>query len=134
MQKQVGLWVDHRKAVITTLIDGSATTSEILSNLDKRVRFASGSNANSPDKKLLSMAEDVRDRHYEGLLNAYYAQITSLIKDVSAIWFIGPGEAKHELETHLKTHGFGEGIVAIEPADKLTNRQIASKVRTFYLK
>ena len=132
MQKQVGLWIDHRKAVITTLIDGAETTREVLSNLEKRVRFASGSRFNTPDKKLLSMSEDGRDRQFDNQLDAYYAQITSLIKDAVTIWIIGPGEAKHELEKFLKNHNLADCIAGVEPADKMTDRQIASKVRLYF--
>ena len=132
MQKQVGLWIDHRKAVITTLIDGTETTREVLSSLEKRTRFASGSRFNTPDKKLLAMSEDGRDRQFDNQLDAYYAQITSLIKDASAIWIIGPGEAKIELENYLKSHALSTCIAGVEPADKLTNRQIASKVRLYF--
>jgi hypothetical protein len=132
MQKQVGLWIDHRKAVITTLIDGTETTREVLSNLEKRVRFSSSSRSNTPDKKLLSVAEDTRDRQFENQLDAFYTQITSLIKDASAIWIIGSGEAKLELEKFLKNHNLADRIAGVEPADKLTNRQIASKVRQYF--
>ena len=132
MQKQVGLWIDHRKAVITTLIDGTETTREVFSNLDKRTRASSGLRANPPDKKILALSEDVRDRHFERQLDAYYVQITSLIKDAGAIWIIGSGEAKVELEKFLKNHNLADRIAGVEPADKLTNRQIASKVRQYF--
>ena len=132
MQKQVGLWIDHRKTVITTLIDGAATTHKVLSNLAKRTRFSSSSRFNTPDKKQLSASEDGRDRQFENQLDAYYAQITSLIKDASAIWIIGPGEARVELEKFLKNHNLADCITGVEPADKLTDKQIASKVRLYF--
>jgi hypothetical protein len=132
MQKQVGLWIDHRKAVITTLIDGAETTREFISGMEKRVRFSDNPRTSTPDKKLLSVAEDARDRQFDNQLDAYYAQITSLIKDANTIWIFGPGEAKHELEKFMRNHNLGACIAGLETADKLTDRQIASKVRKYF--
>jgi hypothetical protein len=41
----------------------------------------------------------------------------------------GPGEAKGELEKRLEGEGLTGHILAIEAADKMTDRQIAAKVR-----
>jgi hypothetical protein len=41
----------------------------------------------------------------------------------------GPGEAKGELEKRLVNKGLGGRVVGIETVDKMTDRQIAAKVR-----
>lgn len=132
MHKQVGLWIDHRKAVLTTLIDGTETTRELISGLEKRVRFSDNPRAKIPDKKLLSVAENTRDRQYDNHLEAFYTQVASLVKDASIIWIFGPGEAKHELEKYMKNKNLGARIAGVETADKLTNNQVASKVREYF--
>ena len=45
MKNIVGLWIDHRKAVIVTIDNGVAITMEIKSNMEKHVRFSSGSHS-----------------------------------------------------------------------------------------
>ena len=46
-----------------------------------------------------------------------------------SILIFGPGEAKGELEERLEKNDLGGRIVGIEAADKMTDRQIAAKVR-----
>ena len=41
----------------------------------------------------------------------------------------GPGEAKTELKTHLERHKLTGRIAGIEAVDKMTDRQIAAKIR-----
>jgi hypothetical protein len=132
MQKQIGLWIDHRKTVMVILMDGSETTREIISGLEKRPRFSDNPRAKIPDEKMMAMDENSRDRQYEKQLEGFYTQVFSQIKDAGAILIIGPGEAKNELEKFIKDQGQGSRIVGVEPADKLTVRQLASKVRQFY--
>jgi hypothetical protein len=44
---------------------------------------------------------------------------------------IGPGEAKGELKTRLEHGGLGARIVGVETVDKMTDRQIAARVREY---
>jgi hypothetical protein len=46
----------------------------------------------------------------------------------------GPGEAKGELEKHLAAKGLGGRVVGFETVDKMTDRQIAAKVRQHFQK
>jgi stalled ribosome rescue protein Dom34 len=122
MKKEVGLWIDHRKTVIVTIENEVEVTREIRSNIEKHVRFSSGSHSKDPN------------RQYGDHLASYYEGIISLIRDAEAIWIFGPGEAKVELENRLKHENFGEHIVGVETVDKMTDRQIAAKVRDRFLR
>jgi hypothetical protein len=44
----------------------------------------------------------------------------------------GPGEAKGELKKRLESKGLGGRIVGVETTDKMTERQIAAKVRAYF--
>jgi hypothetical protein len=46
---------------------------------------------------------------------------------------LGPGEAKGELKKRLKSQELGGRIVGIETVDKMTDRQIAARVRQRFL-
>lgn len=134
MKKEVGLWIDHRKAVIVSIVDEVEAIREIKSNVDKHVRFSSGTHSKTSEDLQGSTAEDVRDRQYGNQLGGYYEGIISLIRDAESIWIFGPGEAKGELENQLKHDGFGDRIVGVETVDKMTDHQIAAKVRDRYLR
>jgi hypothetical protein len=57
----------------------------------------------------------------------------AVIRDANSIRIFGPGEARGELEKRLKHAGFNGQIVGIETVDKMTDRQIAAKVRKRFL-
>ena len=129
MKSEVGLWIDHRKAVIVTIVNEVEVTREVRSNLEKHIPFSSGSRSKATHKSQGPTAEDTRDRLYGNHLGGYYEGIISLIRGADSIWIFGPGEAKVELETRLKHEDLGGRIVGIDTVDKMTDMQIAAKVR-----
>jgi hypothetical protein len=122
VKKDIGLWIDHRKAVVVMVSDEGEEVKEITSYMEKRVRFASGDSEDGS-------SEDVRDRQYASHLNSYYDDVIAVIRDGDSIQIFGPGEAKGELKRRLESKGFGECIESVETVDKMTDRQIAAKVR-----
>jgi len=126
MKSEIGLWIDHRQAVIVVVTDTGEETKRIISNMEKHVRFSSGSSEDGSQ-------EDVRDRQFGNHLNSYYDEVIAVIRDADAIQIFGPGEAKGELEKRLEHEGLKGRIVDIETADKMTDRQIAAKVRQHFL-
>ena len=122
MNKDIGLWIDHRKAVIVIVSDEGEQVKEITSHMQKHVRFSSGGSEDGS-------SEDVRDRQFGNYLNDYYDKIIAVIRDGDSIQIFGPGEAKGELENRLESEGLKGHVLAIEAADKMTDRQIAAKVR-----
>jgi hypothetical protein len=127
MKKQVGLWIDHRKAVIVTITEDGEELKKITSNMEKHVRFTGGTASED------GSTEDVRDRQFGNHLNAYYDQVIAEIRGAESIHIFGPGEAKGELEKRLEHEGLKERVLAIETVDKMTDRQIAAKVREHFL-
>jgi len=122
MKRQVGLWIDHRKAVIVLVTDEGEETRLIESNMEKHVRFASGSSQDGS-------AESTRDRQFASHLDGYYDKVIACIRDAESVLIFGPGEAKGELEKRLENKELGGRIVGIETVDKMTDRQIAARVR-----
>ena len=134
MKKEVGLWIDHRKTVFVTIENEVEVTREIRSNIEKHVRFSNGTASKDTDSTQGSSAEDMRDRQFGDHLGRYYEGIISFIRNADSILIFGPGEAKVELGNCLKREELGSRIVGIETADKMTDHQIAAKVRDHYLR
>jgi hypothetical protein len=114
MKSGIGLWIDHRQAVIVVVTDAGEETKRIISNMEKHVRFSSGSSEDGS-------AEDVRDRQFANRLNSYYDEVIAVIRDADSIQIFGPGEAKGELEKRLEHEGLKGRIVDIETVDKMTD-------------
>ena len=125
MKRKVGLWIDHRKAVIVLVTDEGEETRLIESNMEKHVRFSSGSSQDGS-------AESTRDRQFASHLGGYYDKVIACIRDAESILIFGPGEAKGELEKRLENKELGGRIVGIETVDKMTDRQIAAQVRQHF--
>jgi len=123
MKKQIGLWIDHRKAVIVIITEAGEEIKKITSNMEKHVRFTNGNGSED------GSSEDVRDRQFGNHLNNYYDEVLAVVRDAETIQIFGPGEAKGELEKRLEHAGLKTHILAIETVDKMTDRQISAKVR-----
>jgi hypothetical protein len=130
MKKETGLWIDHREAVIVMVTDGGEEIKRIKSNLEKRVRYSGGSRSNGAQQE----PEDQRDRRFMDHLNKYYDEVIACIRAAESILLFGPGEAKVEIEKRLVSENLGGRIVGIETVDKMTDPQIAAKVRERFLK
>ena len=55
------------------------------------------------------------------------------IREADSILIFGPGEAKIELEERLGHETIRGSIVGVETADKMTDRQVAARVREHFL-
>ena len=129
MTKEVGLWVDHREAIIAILTDGEEEIKHIASSNEKHIRYSGSSHSKTPEGLKEVTSEDQRDRKFGNILNKYYDEIIAVIRDAEFIQIFGPGEAKGELEKRLEHEGLKEHVVAVETVDKMTDNQIIAKVR-----
>lgn len=126
MKKELGLWIDHREAVVVTVSKAGEEIKRISSDAEKQSRFS----ANAPE----GLPEDRRDRRFGEHLHQYYAEVIAAIRDADSILIFGPGEAKGELEKQLTHEKLSGRIVGIESADKLTEPQIVAKIRKYFFK
>lgn len=122
MDKKVGLWIDHNKAVIVSISNSGEERRIITSNMEHFVRYSN----NVPGD---GSTEDIRDRRYWNHLGEYYDKVIVQIGEAKSIQIFGPGEAKYELKKRLENEGMLENIVSVDDAGKLTNHQIAIRVR-----
>ena len=132
MKMTAGLWIDHRKAVIVTISAEGEKTMEIRSNVDKQPGRFEGVRSTEPYEAQLVKADDSRERDFTGHLDHYYEEVTAAIREAESILIFGPGEAKGELKNHLGQAGLGKNIIALETVDKMTDHQIAAKVREYF--
>jgi len=121
MTSNAGVWIDHKKAVIVRIQDGVEEMHSIDSGMEQHVRYAGGK------------PEDQIEHRFTNHLKEYYAKVIAVLHDAGSILILGPGEAKGELETRLRVESPGTHVVGIETVDKMTDHQIAAKVREHFL-
>ena len=132
MKTTVGLWIDHRKAVIVVVTDKREEIKLIISEVEKQRGRTGGIRSKTSYESQLVPADDSRERKLVGHLNIYYDAVIACIRDAESILIFGPGEAKGELKKRLERNRLGGRIVGIETIDKMTDRQIAAKVRQYF--
>jgi len=134
MQTTAGLWIDHRKAVIVIISPAGEEKLELKSNVEKQPGRLAGIRSTTPYEAQQVQADDRHEREFTGHLNQYYAAVIAAIRAAESILIFGPGEAKGELQKRLEHAKLGQHIIAIETADKLTDNQVAAKVREYFHK
>ena len=91
MNKQAGLWIDHRKAVIVIVTDEGEETKQVTSGMEKHVRFSGGGSGDGN-------TEDVRDRQFGSHLNSYYDKVIEYLQGAETIKIFGPGKPRSNLK------------------------------------
>lgn len=134
MKTKVGLWIDHKKAVVVVLTSEGEAMEVIASNVEKQLRRSGDSPLKGSFESQQVPADDHRLRAFEGHLNSYYDEVVERIHEAESILIFGPGEAKGELKDRLEKSKLGDRIVSVETTDKMTDNQIASKVRQYFHK
>lgn len=120
---------DRRKAVIVTVTEDGEDIGLIISKVEEQLRRAGDSPLKGSYEANRVPADDSRQRALTKHLNIYYDAVIACIRDADSILIFGPGEAKNELEKRLEKSNLGSRIVEIETVDKMTDKQIAAKVR-----
>ena len=132
MRTKVGLWIDHRKVIIVSVTDKGEEIGLIISKVEKQLRRSGDSPLKGSYESQQVPASDSRQKAFTGHLNTYYDAVIACIRDAESILIFGPGEAKGELKKRLERSNLGGRIVGIETVDKMTDRQIAAKVRQHF--
>ena len=129
-----GLWIDHRKAVVVSITDEGETLEKIESDIERKVRLSGGSRtAKTPYGPQQVSVDGKQEERIKRQLREYYQVIIRRIKDANKILIFGPGEAKTELKKEIeKSRELVLKKITVEAADKMTERQIAAKVRQFF--
>ena len=133
MKRKVGLWIDHRNAVIVFLAGEEEEIQLVRSNVEKQIQRAAGSRSGGPFESQAVQSDGRQQRAFTKHLDTYYNEVVSCIRDAESILIFGPGESKGEIKKHLEREGLGGRIVGIETTDKMTDPQIAAKVRQYFL-
>jgi hypothetical protein len=132
MQGNAGVWIDHRKALIVLVTPAGEHTAVIVSKVEKHPERSGDSPLKGRYESRQVPADDSRQRALTGALNIYYDAVIAAFRSAESVLILGPGEAKGELKRRLGKAKLGGRVAAIESADKMTDRQIAARVREYF--
>lgn len=130
MDRNVGLWIDHKQAYAIWVQDGRIEV--ILSQIEPPAHASGGTQLGGK----LNQKGDVELHHNDRFrlqLNKYYQQVMSALRDADSIFIMGPGTAKIEFEKVLKKNkNMQKRILKVKTADKMTKNQMIAYAREFY--
>ena len=141
MKKYVGIWLDHRQAYVVYISRNQPAVGEddemiegIESDVERRVRLSGGARTRKtpygPQDIAVDGKQQARINHQ---LGQYFKKIRDRISDADQILIFGPGEAKFEFVKAIeKSDQMAKKIVKIEPAEKMTVKQVQARVRKFF--
>jgi stalled ribosome rescue protein Dom34 len=128
MSINIGIWLDHSKAVILQIQDRNCDIITINSNIEDARHPRCGTDGHCtiiPERKLKGRRQEI--------VRKFYQSIIGKIRNAGAIFILGPGMAKTEFANKLSTvKHLRSRIIGITAAEKMTPRQLESKVRQFY--
>ena len=126
MKRNVGLWIDHKKAVIFSLTDQGAELKRISSEPGKDRPISGRALSKSGGGHANKVATDLPE--------GYYDEVLSHTQDAESLLIFGPGEAKSVLKRRLEKNDFRGQIVGFESAVPMSDNEIVTKVRHRFLK
>ncbi|HME38375.1 MAG TPA: hypothetical protein VKG63_05365 [Steroidobacteraceae bacterium] len=132
MTNKAGVWIDHRNAVIVMIGPDGELTSHVASNVEKHPERTGDSPLKGSYESRQVPPDDRRQMALTGELNTYYDRIIAAVLNVESLLILGPGEAKVEFKKRLEKNKLGARIAAVETEDKMSDRQIAAKVREYF--
>ena len=135
MEKQVGIWIDSKKAIIVTL-DGQKEEkiTEIDSEVENSVYHNKEGNKGTFSGSHHGDSETKFDNRKKEEINYYLKSVMNYIKKSDYLYIFGPGETKTKLEQKIHDDKSLEKInlKAVETSDNMTLNEIVAKVKDFY--
>lgn len=127
MNANVGVWIDHKKAVI--VVAGQDSTTVVQSDVPGHTRFTDGGGYPGGSSSQGGRSERKAEERNRNELDRYFDEVITALGHPEALLIFGPGEAKQQLAErfgHSRTKP--KPTIAIETTDKLTDAQIVVKV------
>lgn len=130
--KKVGIWIDHRRAVVVEIENGVENQRTIESYVDPVSPPSGGKRTGTPWAPRTGVKENGRKEAHQHKLANFYRQVASQIGRPDRLLVMGPAKAKNEFAEIAQTlHDLSGVPMTIEAADKMTDPQIAAMVRDY---
>ena len=135
MEKQVGIWIDSKKAIIVTLNSKKEERiTEIDSEIENTVYHNKEGDKGTFSGSHHSDSETKFDNRKKEEMNYYLKSVMSNIKGSDYLYIFGPGETKTKLEQKIRDEKWlgKTNLKAVETSANMTINEIVAKVKDFY--
>lgn len=129
--RKVGIWIDHRRAVVVTIDGGEESIRTIEGQIERHAGPHGGWGTSTPYGRQVGSDEKAQEKYWHHVVSFYREVIAGLDKP-DQLLVLGPADAKREFAEEVqKTYALREVPLRTEPADKMTDAQVAALVRDY---
>ena len=134
MKKQSGIWLDHEKATIITLVGNKYKLNFIESDIITRERIDGETKKYGRFGDQSLSQEKHKERRIKEQTSNYLKNLLREIKDMDELVLFGPANMKKELEKQiLNDITLASKLKSVVSADSMTENQMIAWVKKFYL-
>jgi len=131
--RKIGVWIDHRQAVIVAIEEDAIDVETVESHIDGRARAAGGARSGTPYGPQDAIKEHSLGRRFESRTRGYYEDVLKHIGEASEVYAFGPANARQEfLEVIGASPLHRDTTTETAPCDKLTGPQIVAQVKEHF--
>ena len=135
MEKQVGIWIDSKKAIIVTLYgQKEEKITEIDSEVENSVYHNKEGDKGTFSGSHHSDSETKFDNRKKEQIDYFLKSVMLYVKGSDYLYIFGPGETKIKLEQRIHDDkSLGKiNLKAVETSDSMTLNEIVAQVKDFY--
>ena len=89
--KNIGLWIDHKKATLVIQTEHGENIQQIESEVGRHVHYRGASNSKSPFSAQYQQGDDQLDNKFTEQLNKFYEKVIAQIREADGVLICGPG-------------------------------------------
>jgi hypothetical protein len=132
MKSKAGIWIDRQHAILVAISSVGQEISHFAVGEPEPFPTTTESIAQHHHTPNDFQAEDRTERKEQAARQRMYDAVLSAISGVESLFILGPGEAKKEFAKHIESKRLRNMLVEIETSDKMTEPQLAAKVRQHF--
>lgn len=131
MQAPIGIWIDHRRALVFDLRDPSGCCMMTVESHASEARGTGKAMRHVPPHRFGGSTEHHVKHGHDGAIASFYREVIDAVRDQPAMVVVGPGKAHSELVAALgEIKGQHPEVVAELGLDAhLSEAQIAARLR-----
>jgi len=131
MNTRVGVWIDHKKAMIVPA--GETTATVLASDVEAHTRFTGGGGYPGGHSSLRGGGERRGEERHRNALDHYFDEVIARLGHPKEILIFGPGEAKQQLADRLeRSKARPAPAITMDAADKMTEAQVVARVSAHF--
>jgi len=132
-RKLVGVWLDGSKAVVVSISGRDSAVSTIASGIETHARIEGETNQAGRFGNQFVEDERSKELRIGDMENDYLERVFEEVSAADQLLVFGPALMKKKFEKLYNSEtGPKPNLRAVEPADSMTENQIAAYVRDFF--